>query len=181
MKNHHRIVIANISLGVIALGALFLFYQAFLDGTVINPVVVHNMPTYSESDVLQTGTFSPIGSTVVGSYKVQTEKTSYKLGDGIFGYFSLCSYTRLVPIVQWTFVNDIAQATSPRSGTLIVPGCYKNIKVFMATVPLEFKDSSPGSKYRLYGEVTFAVNPIRKISYMFVSNSFSVSNQKVAN
>ena len=174
MKTHRRIILIA-SIVVIVLGGLFIFYEMFLDGTVINPVVKHNMPTIESNEIPPTGNFSAIASTIIGSYQLSTDQTSYHPGDTIYAIYNLCIYRRVNPIVQWTFVNDIAQSLTARQGNILIPGCYTDLKVPIATVPDEFSVAFRGSEYRLYGDATFQPNPFRTITYTFITNQFTVN------
>jgi hypothetical protein len=167
-------VVVFLSIAVIAFGGAFWFYEAFLDGTIINPIVTHDMPLADGQAIPIVGTFQPSGSTIIESYQMKTDRMEYTPGDYIYGFVSVCLYRKIQPIAQWTFVNDIAQALAPRLGNIMLPGCYSNIKVPIATVPDEFRSAFPGSQYRLYGEITYTVNPFRKISYTFITNSFTI-------
>jgi len=175
MKHTHRMIIIAASLIAIVAGAGFMLEQMYLDGTVINPVVSHDMQTADMALVPMTGTFAPDGSTVAGSYQITTEKTSYAPGDYIFAHFTLCLHRMITPLVQWTFVNDIAQALAPRTGNIVATGCYTNVRIQIAQVPDEFREAFANSEYRLYGTVTYKVNPFRKITYTYVTNEFKIS------
>ena len=152
MKHKHKMAVVWVCVSVIVLGLAFIFYQMFLDGTGFNPIVTHQMPLADLMALPSTGTFDPNGAALAGSYSIMTDKSTYHPGDYVFVYFDLCIYRNVTPMVQWYFVNDIAQALTPRRGTLGVLGCYKNIKVMVATVPDEFGQYSTGNRYRLYAE-----------------------------
>jgi hypothetical protein len=173
MKLHHRIIVL-LSLAVIVLGSLYIAYETFLDGTIISPAVVYNM-TQVTSTVEPTGNFSLISGTVVSSYYMATDRTFYKPGDVIYGIWSGCKYRQMNVVVQWAFVNDIAQTLPARPGALMVLGCYTQVKVPIAIVPQEFQSADKGAKYRLYGFVTGQPNPFRTISYTFITNQFTVN------
>lgn len=165
--------------GVIALlGLAFLGYEKFLDGSFVNPIVVHDMPRVEVP--YDTNYFTPIPfGSVLGIYQIKTDKESYKPGEEVFVYLTLCKYREITPTVRWSFINDTVADLGPRIGQLYEPGCYKNKRISIGSVPDELRSSLPGSKYQLHGTITYSVNPIRKVSYLLVSNYFTIDHSEI--
>lgn len=169
----HASKIATFLLAIIVVCLMFLGYEKFFDGTIIDPVEKINMPQAEISYGTEYFTPMPQGQ-VLGIYQVSTDKNSYKPGEEILVSLSLCHNRRITPTVRWSFINDIAAALPARSGNITEIGCYKNIRVPIGRLPDEFSAALPSSKYQLHGTVDFQVNPIRKVSYLVVSNFFTV-------
>jgi hypothetical protein len=172
MKEHHHKIL-KICLWIIVIGVAFLVYDKFLDGTVFNKVTVYNLPEVKNQLDTKYFTPMPIGD-VMGIYLVQTDKTSYAPGDEVFAYVSFCKYRNLTPVVRWQFINDIVGDLGYRMGQVVEPGCYKNIKVFIGKVPDELSSAFPNAQYSLHGTIIHQVNPFRKISFLLISNFFTI-------
>ena len=173
MKMHKKNFIANIALLIIVFGLLFWGYDIFLDGTVFNKVTVYNLQKIDTQLGSAYFTPMPIGS-VVGMYQVQTDKTTYAPGEEVYAFVSFCKYRNLTPVVRWQFINDVIGDLGYRQGQVVEPGCYKNIKIPIGKIPDELSAASPDAQYQAHGTVTHIVNPFRKVSYLLVSNFFTI-------
>lgn len=175
MKTHHRVRIIVLCLAIIVASLALLTYDMFLDGTVFNPVTTYLLPTVETP--VDSAYFSPMPvGAVAGIYQVKTDKDSYKPGDTVYVFLSFCKHTDETPVVRWSFINDIVGDLGYRQGKIYEPGCYTNVKVPIGNVPSELSVASEKSHYSLHGIVTHAVNPFRKISYLLISNTFTINN-----
>ena len=174
MKKSFKIRIEYISIAVIVISLLVYAYLIFLDGTVINPVDVYDQPkieTITGSDYF---TPMPMGD-VGGVYSAKTDKLSYKEGEEVFITLSFCKYRGdQAPIVKWSFIDDRVVSLDYRNGNISETGCYRNIRVLVGTIPPanQFSDSS---KISLHGTISYKkINPFRTVSYLIISNNFSI-------
>lgn len=173
MHPKHKLGIMKISLWVIILGLLFLGYEMFLDGTLVKPVIKYNLPKASLPYDTVYFTPSPVGG-VEGIYEVRTELDAYAPGEEVYITQDVCRYRLTPTTVQWTFVNDTIASLQPRPGALTDIGCYKNVRIPIGRVPDELSSSLPGSKYQLHGAITLQPNPFRKITYLLISDYFTI-------
>ena len=159
---------------VILFGTLFLGYEFLLDGTVFNPVVKYYLPVYKGPDAsfIQP---SPIGN-IAGIYAVQTDKTSYKIGEPIHIKNDFCKLNNDTPQVRVSLVDTVVTSTNFSPGAITEAKCYHNTDINITTISDKVASASlEKDEYRAYVEVVHTINPFRKISYILVSNYFTVS------
>ena len=172
-KIHNELKIVIICLVVIAIGLLILGYDSFIDGTIISPAETVKMPAYKLAYDSSYFSPNPMG-TVSGVYAVQTDKDSYAPGEAVYVRLTLCRYRNVPTTVRWTYTNDILASTLPREGQISETGCYIDEKVLIGTVPDELSNAYVGSRYNLHGTVNLKVNPFRTVSYLLISNFFTI-------
>ena len=168
-----------LELGFIMAGLLFLGYQRFLDGAAVRPVDVYKMfpPSADPTTDSFTSSYSVgVLGDVIGAYSVKTDKTSYKIGEDIYLTLNFCHNRPITPIVQFTFVDSVITALPARQGDTQPLGCYTDSKVIAAKVPPQLALTPSDTKYQLRGVISYRANPLRKVSYLLVSNIFNINH-----
>lgn len=102
----------------------------------------------------------------------KTDKENYVQGEYSFYEVTYCKYTDVMPTLKRQFVDGIIFAV-PNSKAVLYMGCRTS------KVPFQIPESLPPGRYKLTIELTYQMNPIRKITAMNESNYFQVTRAGV--
>lgn len=129
---------------VAAIAFLAVSYFYFLDGSVINKVLVLN------SD--------PV-----------TEKMIYHSGEDVSMHLSYCKYRNIPALVEWTLIDDTITFYSPAIRSTSQIGCFDKL-VPIEGLP---KTLAPG-KYHFAGTLTYRPNGIKTLVFQLKTNDFTI-------
>ena len=170
-RNNISVYIATLG---IVLGGLFLCYEYFVDGILFNRVDEIREPIIL--DPFDKIPFS-IGATgeIIDGYQVRTDKPEYQVGDTVYIVMTFCHRRDLQAITQWTFLNsEITTLVAKKPMEVLKKDCYSDKKIEVGKIPPSLALTKTGTLYQLRGAITYAVNPLKKISYLLLSNSFTI-------
>lgn len=134
---------------VILAGSAILGYLRFFDGDTLRPVL--DSPR--------------------ARFEYQTEHQTYRAGDAIRIKTAAFCKLRSVPGETNYTLEDHVLLPFLKSETNTPTGCYEAGKLLKL---VELPNFIGTDHYRIRGETCYQVNPIRKICYPFVTNTFEV-------
>lgn len=146
MPTNHHIFNRTVCcmLAIITFFALVFSYFAFIDGSFIRPVIKIS--------------------------ELQTTKDTYEPGDYVYVRTSYCKYRNIPALVEWILINSQLHFYTPEVRNIVEIGCKEKILLPVEKLPNMIE---PG-KYHFAGNLTYPVNPIRKIVIPLRTNDFEV-------
>ena len=149
MKLSHWYLYLNML--VIFGGAALYGYWQFLDGTLINPIII----VYTDR------------------MNYPTDKTVYKAGDTVNIEISFCKLREIPANFNVHFVDSIILAI-PQSVASVPKGCYGQDKKYALPIATISPDIDMRGNWRIEGTVSYKVNPIRTISFNIRTQPFDI-------
>jgi len=177
MKLKRRNLSVIISALGILVGSLFLLFERFLDGSIFNPVDIIRQPAIIDPFDFTPLSMTAVAGEIVGGYQVSTDRTDYAVGDTIYIVMTFCHKRNLQSVTQWTFLNsEITTLVAKKPSENLKVDCYSDKKIEVGKIPPSLALTKSGTLYQLKGTINYSVNPIRRISYVLLSNSFVVKH-----
>lgn len=101
-----------------------------------------------------------------GNYSI--DKTQYKKGETIHIRLNVCKNKEISESIKGRFVDGVIFSV-PENGSNFEVGCYDTV-----ITSVKIPDSLPLGKYTYIENISYEVNPLRTIEYIFKTPEFEV-------
>jgi hypothetical protein len=145
MKSHHWMLLL---VAVIVFFGSLIIFDAFFDGTIVNPVIHIDNPL-----------------------SLQTDKSVYPPGSTVLVRISFCKYRNVPSTVDTSIIDSYVKSYPEEIKSIATTGCFTNVLVPWEVVPA---DTIPGADYYLVRRLTYHVNGFHDVVILLKTNKFTV-------